>query len=236
MRIVILSTDTLHHIYFINSIASEFDIAAVYYETDSASFPYDVTSPYAQKEEGFERKNFFRNTPRSLSGKLNVFRVPSVNSKQFMLSAGRIEADIAIVFGCGRIKPHVFGLFREGLINIHRGLATHYRGLDCDIWPIFHDDFQNIGVTLHYVDEGLDTGDIIAMRKIEYSADDKIYKLRHKTTVMATDMMKEALRKIIAGGGVKSGINGGGRYYCAMPSALKSLCQRKFDAYIKKKV
>ena len=39
--------------------------------------------------------------------------------------------------------------------------AQYYRGLDSDLWAIYHRDYKNIGVTIHMVDSELDTGEIL---------------------------------------------------------------------------
>ena len=54
-----------------------------------------------------------------------------------------------------------------GTINIHRGYAQSYRGLDSDLWAIYNEEFDKIGVTLHYVDEKLDNGRIILKKRVE---------------------------------------------------------------------
>ncbi len=232
MRIVILSTETAHHTYFINTISREFDVAAVFYETKPASFPYDVASPFARQEEDFERENFFKDTPNRILAPLSVYRVGTVNSLEFTREAEKIGPALGLVFGCGRIEPRIFSVFTKGLINVHRGIAPKYRGLDSDLWAIRNDDFENIGVTLHYVEEGLDTGNILAMEHVKYYPQDKIYHLRYKTTVMAANMMLNVIKSLSRGEDAAVKQPNAGKYYSAMPSPLKRLCQEKFERYI----
>lgn len=233
MRIVILSTDTPHHVYFINRIAPLFDVRAVFYETEKAIFNYDVSSPFAEEEKKFEAENFFKNVPASLPETISLHLVRSVNSLDFADLAEKYGAELAVVFGCGRIKPHVIDIFKNRMINIHRGISTFYRGLDSDLWAVYNGDFENIGVTLHYVEEALDTGDILAVEKIKYLPGDKIHHLRYKTTLMAADMMEDVLSRFKDGAamrGVKQEVKG--KYYSAMPADLKIICAEKFENYI----
>ena len=133
----------------------------------------------------------------------------------------------------GKIEPGVFSLFRYGIINIHRGIVNRYRGLDSDLWAIYHNDFDNIGVTIHFVEENLDSGDVLGMGKIQFSREDKIFHLRYKTTVMAADMVVDILTNFE---NYKKGVikqKKESQYYSAMPSVLKPVCRDKFNQFIK---
>ena len=73
----------------------------------------------------------------------------------------------------------LFQFFKFGLINVHRGIINKYRGLDSDLWAIYHKDLDNIGVTIHKVDENLDTGKRNRSKKIKnYKKKIKIYQLK----------------------------------------------------------
>lgn len=233
MKIVILSTDTPHHIYFINRMAASFDIRAVFYETERARFNYDTSSLFTEEEKKFEAENFFKKIPDVLSGKIPFHSVSSVNSEKFADLIGKYGADLALVFGCGKIQPQVINMFNKGMINVHRGISSLYRGLDSDLWAVYNGDFENIGVTLHYVEEALDTGDILAVEKIKYLPGDKIHHLRYKSTLMAADMMEDILSRFKDGAamrGVKQEVKG--KYYSAMPADLKIICAEKFKNYM----
>lgn len=234
MKIIVLSTDTPHHIYFINRILSHYKIEAVFFETDRASFPYDTSSPYAKEEEAYEEENFFKKISSKIPASLPVQSVQNVNGAEFLRAASAYNADMALVFGCGKIMPRTISLFDKGMINVHRGIVPYYRGLDSDLWAIYHDDFANIGTTLHYVEKELDTGDIVKSGRADLAANDRIYCLRYKTTVMAADMMIEAISEIMAGSEKRTRQMRKGCYYSAMPSVLKPVCQSKFERYIDK--
>lgn len=231
MKIIILSTETLHHIYFINSVALRFKIEAVVLETDKTTFPYDTLSPYTEKEKEFEMENF--KTPPKIDSSLPVHRINNVNTDKFTEIADYYKPDLAIVFGCGIISSKTLSSFRKDMINIHRGIINRYRGLDSELWAIFHNDFENVGVALHYIDTTLDGGDVIDMRYIHYLPEDRIYTLRYKTTIMATDMVIEAIPAIKNGTIKPVKQKKFGDYYSAMPSVLKGVCESKFERYIK---
>ena len=54
----------------------------------------------------------------------------------------------------------IYNKFNFGMLNIHKGLTQYYRGLDSEYWPIFFNEFDKLGTTIHKIDNNLDTGDI----------------------------------------------------------------------------
>ncbi len=55
------------------------------------------------------------------------------------------------------------------IINIHTGITPFYRGRFCWFWPIYDKEFDKLGVTTHFVDAGIDTGEIISQKFLNLS-------------------------------------------------------------------
>jgi peptidoglycan/xylan/chitin deacetylase (PgdA/CDA1 family)/folate-dependent phosphoribosylglycinamide formyltransferase PurN len=70
-------------------------------------------------------------------------------------------ADLGIVLGTRILKPGTFGVPRMGCVNLHKGKVPEYRGVTPGFWELY-DGVSSAGVTVHFVDKGLDTGDIVA--------------------------------------------------------------------------
>lgn len=65
--------------------------------------------------------------------------------------------DLILVYGTSIIKGELLEL-ENHIINIHMGKTSVYRGSKNEFWAALQDDFGNIGVTLHKLDAGIDTG------------------------------------------------------------------------------
>lgn len=70
--------------------------------------------------------------------------------------------DLLLVSGAPILKPVLFGVPRLGTVNLHYGVAPAYRGEDTLFWPLLHEDWGHLGLTLHFIDAGVDTGRVIA--------------------------------------------------------------------------
>jgi len=73
-----------------------------------------------------------------------------------------LAPDLLFVSGAPILRPEVFCIPRLGTVNLHYGIAPDYRGEDTLFWPLVRKDYDHLGVTLHSIDRGVDTGRILA--------------------------------------------------------------------------
>lgn len=108
--------------------------------------------------------------------------------------------DLLVMYGFNWIlPPEVFQLPRLGTINIHPGWLPRYRGAAPDMWAIRNGD-DEVGVTVHRVDEGMDTGPILARRGgVPLDEDATRASLRDRLAPVVRDLLTEALAKVVNG-------------------------------------
>lgn len=82
-------------------------------------------------------------------------------------------ADFLISYGYRHIiKSDILALFFQKAINLHISYLPWNRGSDPNLWSFLENTPK--GVTIHYLDDGLDTGDIIAQKKVNHQPDDTL--------------------------------------------------------------
>ncbi len=120
--------------------------------------------------EAFPEKCF---SLADLGAKFNmkVHAVGSLNGAEAVRVLSECGADLGIVLGTRILKPATFGVPRMGCINLHKGRVPEYRGMPPGFWEIY-DGASSAGVTVHFVDKGLDTGDIVATGTVPIVATD----------------------------------------------------------------
>jgi peptidoglycan/xylan/chitin deacetylase (PgdA/CDA1 family) len=119
------------------------------------------------------------------------------------------DADLGIVLGTRILKPTTFSIPHFGCINLHKGKVPEYRGMPPGFWEIF-DRATTAGVTVHFVDKGLDTGDVLETREVSILATDTPDSLLEKLHVEGNLALCEAISKLQKGTSVRhkqSGIN-----------------------------
>ena len=120
-------------------------------------------------------------------------KIPSwaINSQRTAELISQFEPDMMIVSGAPVLKPRIFAIPSIGTVNVHLGIAPEYRGTNNIFWPLYNRDYEHIGLTLHYVDEGLDSGPIIAQAFPQTDPSDTETTLLAKCAYLASELLLE---------------------------------------------
>jgi len=95
------------------------------------------------------------------------------------------------------LQPKLLDLFPAGVVNLHPSFLPYNRGQYPNVWSIV--DGTPAGVTLHYIDAGVDTGDVIAQHKVEIEPVDSGATLYHKLEYACVALFKDTWPLIRSG-------------------------------------
>ena len=96
------------------------------------------------------------------------------------------------------IKRPLIDLAKCGVVNIHPALLPRHRGLFPYFWVIAGQE-KETGVTIHWVDEKFDTGQLLLQEKIAVTPADTILSLSYQSSVAGAEMLAQAVNLIAAG-------------------------------------
>jgi hypothetical protein len=91
--------------------------------------------------------------------------VGDVNSAESVAALQDAQPDVVVVNGTDIIREHVLHAVEAPFVNIHCGLTPAYRGVHGGFWALASGRPQDVGVTLHEVDAGVDTGRVLAQAR-----------------------------------------------------------------------
>lgn len=135
----------------------------------------------------------FRNFVNRLN--LNFIEYDELDNEFFIKKIRDLNADIAVVCSFNYKVPKVLlDSVKDGFINVHPSLLPKYRGPNPYSVVIANGE-KETGVTLHFMDENFDTGDIIAQKKLAISEMETMGTLFNRLNVLAFDMLLETLKK-----------------------------------------
>lgn len=92
---------------------------------------------------------------------MTTLRVVSVNEPRAISFIESIQPDLVVVYGTGIIKPTVLKLAKQ-FVNAHSSILPYYRGSKSEFWQCFDNNFSGVGISIHAVDAGIDTGAVFA--------------------------------------------------------------------------
>ena len=78
---------------------------------------------------------------------------------------------------------------------MHPGIAPEYRGRYGCFWPIYNQEPEMVGATVHFVDKGIDTGAILLQRQVDYYTDDSLKIITYKQHKLGGDLLVECLQQ-----------------------------------------
>ena len=111
------------------------------------------------------------------------------------------ELDIDLIVTCayGQILPkEILDMPKKGCVNVHASILPHYRGSAPIQWALINGETKT-GVTIMYMDEGMDTGDIIKISEIPISATDNVGTLHDKLSILGRDTLESVLDNLLNG-------------------------------------
>lgn len=101
--------------------------------------------------------------------KIPVFQPYRCNSKEFLDTITELAPDLNLSVSYDQILQRpIIDSAQLGFVNFHAGKLPYYRGRSVLNWAIINGE-EEVGLTAHFIDEGIDTGDIILQRTLPIS-------------------------------------------------------------------
>ncbi len=138
------------------------------------------------------------NTLKNLSLEYNIdYLYPvNINSMEFIELVKSYKADLFVSMSFNQIfKSEILGIPEYGVINCHAGRLPFYRGRNILNWALINDE-KNFGITVHYIDEGIDTGDTINQKIYPITDDDDYDSLLKVAYVECATILFETILQI----------------------------------------
>ena len=122
-----------------------------------------------------------------------------INSHAFIKTAKSYNIDLFVSMSFNQIfKTPILNIPKLGVINCHAGKLPFYRGRNILSWALINDE-KEFGITVHYIDEGIDTGDIIKQHCYPISDKDDYNSLLEIAYVECASILYNAIKEIQVG-------------------------------------
>ncbi|MEM9071958.1 MAG: methionyl-tRNA formyltransferase [Myxococcota bacterium] len=130
---------------------------------------------------------------------LPVWQPRKVRTADFAERVRSLEADVGVVVAYGRILPRaVLDAPRLGCVNVHGSILPRWRGAAPIQWAIASGDAET-GVTLMQMDEGMDTGPMLAVRRTAIEPAETTSELAVRLSALGASLLREELAQWVDG-------------------------------------
>jgi len=112
----------------------------------------------------------------------------------------KLSPDICIVHSPYWVSSAVRALIKTGIvIGGHPGLTPHYRGAHSSFWAVYNGKTEDIGCSVFWLDDGVDTGDLISQKRVEIDPGDSFITLGWKAMKMGAEMQADTILRFDSG-------------------------------------
>ena len=161
---------------------------------------YDVVGVVSQPDKPVGRKQELMATPTkkvALEHNIPVFQPVKVRKEYDEILA--LDPDVIVTCAYGQIIPkEILDYPKYGCINVHASLLPKLRG-GAPIHRAILEDYGVTGITIMYMDEKMDNGDIISQRETRIEESDNLESLHDRLSLMGKELLLETLPSIFEG-------------------------------------
>lgn len=109
-----------------------------------------------------------------------------------------LAPDVLAVYGTGLIPDAVLALSGKAL-NMHTGISPRYRGTACTFWPVYNEEPEWIGATVHECTAKVDGGQIFAVRRAALRRGDSLHHVFARAVVAGAEAYADVVGAALAG-------------------------------------
>jgi len=128
-----------------------------------------------------------------------VFRTPSVNNPAFLARLQEWAPRLVVINGTRILTGRTLSSVGVPVLNVHTGITPKYRGVHGAYWALVQNDTAHCGVTVHLVDEGVDTGGILQQGLIQPTARDNFTTYPTLQAAVGGKLLVQAVKDVLSG-------------------------------------
>ena len=178
------------------------DIAAHCLEALIRQGKHEICAVYTREDKPVGRKQTLTAPPVKRVAEAHGIRVlqpKTLRTPEAAQTLRELAPELVVVVAYGRIlPPEILSIPRCGCINLHVSLLPKYRGAAPVQWAVLNGD-RETGVTIMQLDEGLDTGDILAVEKISIGEEETSGELFERVTETGAQLLLRTIDDIEEG-------------------------------------
>jgi methionyl-tRNA formyltransferase len=161
---------------------------------------------------------------------IQLLKVANIHSADTLEAVGAFAPDLGLSLAAPILPRSLFARPRLGTVNLHKGKLPDYRGMPPAFWELWNGE-NSVGCTVHWVDDHLDTGDLVCAAEVPGERFSTVRGLQIRLDEVGVDLMREAVEKIIRGNAESRAQSPGGRTYrkpsLAQAAALAKKVRRR---------
>jgi methionyl-tRNA formyltransferase len=121
------------------------------------------------------------------------------NSEESYNLIKSLMPDVILIYGTSVISDRILSLARKEALNMHTGISPYYRGAGCAFWPLYNNEPELLGATVHQCTSQIDGGMIYGTFQAQLEADDNLFSVFARCVKAGTDLYVKVARDLVNG-------------------------------------
>ena len=219
MKAIVLTSTMRRHWFVANRLAEMVDVVGVWQEAKSfqplayAGTPEEAAVIERHFDARQASEDAFFAGHGSARGPVRQIAAGACNDPDEVEAMCAARPDVVLVFGTGLLRRPLLTRFPGCVLNIHLGLSPYYRGAGTNFWPLVNGEPEYCGATVHFMDEGVDSGPIVEHVRPAIDAGDGPHEIGNKTIVAAVEVLGRAALALGSGNVPSTPQGADGRVY-----------------------
>lgn len=141
------------------------------------------------------RKEIFSDKPTEYIERkdIDILKVKDINTEEVRDFIRSKAPQLVVVSAAPLLKKIIIDAVEGRIINLHPGYAPEYRGRYGAYWPVYNKEPELVGVTVHFVDSGIDTGKILLQQQIDFNPNDTLKIVTYKQQATGVALLVKCL-------------------------------------------
>jgi peptidoglycan/xylan/chitin deacetylase (PgdA/CDA1 family) len=145
-------------------------------------------------------------------GNLSVLRVGNIHAAAALERVRAFAPDLGLSLAAPILKRPLFSIPARGVLNLHKGKVPEFRGMPPAFWELWQNE-PGVGCTVHWVDDKLDTGDIVAETFVPRERYSTLRGMQLRLDEAGVDLMRDAALAALEGKAPSTPQRPGGKTY-----------------------
>jgi folate-dependent phosphoribosylglycinamide formyltransferase PurN len=131
-----------------------------------------------------------------------VHHTSAINGAETVEYLRDLAPELILVNGTQLLREPILSLrpqIRHGILNLHTGLSPYSRGANCNLYMVLEGHPELVGVTVHHIDPGIDSGDIIRSAQVPMEPDDNFETIDVRSFDVGINLLLEGARDLVEG-------------------------------------
>jgi folate-dependent phosphoribosylglycinamide formyltransferase PurN len=182
MKALVLTSNSLRHRYFAQSVARSFDVPVALVEAKKNYYAFQqqksiVIRTHFDDIRATER-TWFADAESPASPKIQL--IENINTMELIDWALKEKFDVLCLFGTSILGSDWLDAFPSRIVNLHLGLSPYYRGSGTLFWPFVNRELQFLGTTIHLAVAKIDAGAVLAQIYPDLHLGDNYYVITNR--------------------------------------------------------